>query len=377
MFFSRSTLNQWLFFFMIFSIFMGSLVSLTLIKRVKEKELFHAKLIYYAQKKITENSKINETSQALLNEISKQDKDISILILDRKNQPIYWKNIIEPASTQDFLSINKEHLSELSTQEIDHRLFFSHSPLIRILQYIPYALVSLIVIIAISSYFNLRGMGETERRLIWMGMTKETAHQIGTPLSSLLGWLELLKDENIDQKIINEMAKDLGRLNLIAERFSMIGSTPSLVSENVVEATRNTFDYMRTRTGPKITFDFFTETDEIIIPLNKSLYAWVIENLCVNAIDSMKIEGQLKIYIYQSARIVTISIEDTGKGIPKDKKNQIFEPGYSTKKRGWGLGLSLARRIVEEYHNGQIYVVKSKKGKGTEMRIILPLRRKL
>ena len=202
-------------------------------------------------------------------------------------------------------------------------------------------------------------------------MAKETAHQIGTPLSSLVGWTELLKTENVNGQYIAEMEKDVDRLKTITERFSKIGSIPELEPSNIVEETKNSFSYLKSRSSKLIDFNIKIPDNEIEINLNKQLYSWTIENLVKNAIDAMKGKGQLSLELFEIERQVFIKISDTGKGIPKGQWQKIFQPGFTTKKRGWGLGLSLTKRIIEDYHNGKIKVLKSELGKGTTFQLTL------
>ena len=206
---------------------------------------------------------------------------------------------------------------------------------------------------------------------LWAGMAKETAHQIGTPLSSLLGWIEILRLDNTDENTVVEIEKDVHRLNTIAERFSKIGSIPELKNQNIVEATNNAFNYLKSRSSKQVEFKFQTANNEIFIDLNLQLYSWVIENLVKNAIDAMKGKGQISLAINEDEKNVSITIKDSGKGISKNLQQKIFSPGYTTKKRGWGLGLSLAKRIIQDYHNGKLSVLKSELKKGTTFLITL------
>ena len=200
-------------------------------------------------------------------------------------------------------------------------------------------------------------------------MAKETAHQIGTPLSSLIGWLEILKMENIEESTIIEIEKDITRLQTITDRFSKIGSEPVLEKRDIVEDTKNTVDYLQTRVSQQVNFTFKAPEHPIYVEINPALHSWTIENLVKNAIDAMKGKGSLNIIISELEDIVKISITDSGKGIPKNQFTKVFEPGFTTKKRGWGLGLSLTKRIVQEYHKGKIKVAHSEIGKGTTMQI--------
>jgi signal transduction histidine kinase len=204
---------------------------------------------------------------------------------------------------------------------------------------------------------------------LWAGMAKETAHQIGTPLSSLIGWLEIMKADNVDETTIAEIEKDITRLQTITDRFSKIGSEPILEKRNIVEETELSFDYLKSRFSKQVEFSFKAPQKPIMVSLNPALHSWTIENLVKNAIDAMRGKGTLAVVIENDNHTVKILVTDNGKGIPKKEFNRIFEPGFTTKKRGWGLGLSLTKRIVEEYHKGKIKVLHSEIGKGTTMQV--------
>jgi len=210
-----------------------------------------------------------------------------------------------------------------------------------------------------------------EQNRLWTGMAKETAHQIGTPLSSLLGWIAILKAENISEKYVDEIENDVHRLNIIANRFSKIGSAPQLKKQDIVSITKKSFEYLKSRSSKQISFEFISEKSELLSNINIELFGWVIENLVRNAVDAMKGKGNVSLTISENNKSIEITITDTGKGIPKSQFKQIFKPGFTTKKRGWGLGLSLSKRIIEEYHNGKICVKKSEINKGTSIRISL------
>jgi len=220
-------------------------------------------------------------------------------------------------------------------------------------------------------YFFYRTFKAADQNKLWAGMAKETAHQIGTPLSSLLGWSELLKAENVNPEITTEIEKDIDRLLIITERFSKIGSVPALEKSDVVAETYKTFQYLELRSSKLVEFDFKSPEIPIYCEINKQLYSWTIENLIKNAIDAMKGKGRLTIEVVPDKKFVKINVIDIGKGIQKTDFHQIFEPGYTTKKRGWGLGLSLVKRIIEDYHNGKVRVFASTIGKGTKMQIVL------
>jgi len=250
-------------------------------------------------------------------------------------------------------------------------LYYGNSPLLNKLKYYPLALLLIIFLFAAVVYFFYRSSKIATQNKLWSGMAKETAHQIGTPLSSLIGWTEILKSENTNPEYIKEIEKDISRLQTITERFSKIGSLPTLEKTDIVAETKEAYQYLKTRSSKLINFSIETPEHPITVNLNKQLYSWTIENLVKNAIDAMKGKGDLKLRIAVIENLVKITITDTGKGLNKNEFNSIFEPGYTTKKRGWGLGLSLARRIVEDFHNGKIKVADSEIGKGTTMQISL------
>jgi two-component system, sporulation sensor kinase D len=249
-------------------------------------------------------------------------------------------------------------------------LYYGNSSLIDKLKYYPIALSLIIVLCGILIYnFYLNHKVATQNKL-WAGMAKETAHQIGTPLSSLIGWLEILKLDNIDESITTEIEKDIVRLQTITDRFSKIGSEPKLELKDVIEETKQSYTYLISRFSNQIEFSYKAPEKPINILLNPTLHSWTIENLVKNSIDAMKGRGKLALEIQEDSKHIKINVTDTGGGIPKKEFQRIFETGFTTKKRGWGLGLSLTRRIVEEYHKGTVKVLHSQIGKGTTMQIV-------
>ncbi|NRD19112.1 HAMP domain-containing histidine kinase [Winogradskyella eckloniae] len=256
-------------------------------------------------------------------------------------------------------------------KKVKQTIYYGNSPLLNKLKYYPLALLLIIFLFAAVVYFFYRSSKNAEQNKLWTGMAKETAHQIGTPLSSLVGWTEILKTEHVNPEYIVEIEKDIDRLQTITERFSKIGSAPTLDSMDIVEVTKSSYAYLKSRSSKLINFEIIIPDREILVSLNEQLYSWTIENLVKNAIDAMKGKGDLKLELKQVERQVFINISDTGKGIPKSSYTKIFEPGYTTKKRGWGLGLSLAKRIIEDYHNGKIKVLTSEIDKGSTIQIML------
>lgn len=252
-------------------------------------------------------------------------------------------------------------------------LYYGNSETLNKLKYYPLALLLIIVLFGAVAYFFFSASKASEQNKLWAGMAKETAHQIGTPLSSLVGWTEILKTENVDPQYVIEIEKDIDRLQTITERFSKIGSIPTLERLDIIQETKDSYDYLLTRSSKLVHFTFEAPETPIYAEINPQLYSWTIENMVKNAIDAMKGKGTLQLEIIPTDKYVKIEITDNGKGIPKRNFKKVFQPGFTSKKRGWGLGLSLAKRIVENYHNGKIKVLKSEVGKGTTMQISLKI----
>jgi two-component system, sporulation sensor kinase D len=246
-------------------------------------------------------------------------------------------------------------------------LYYGSSRLLNNLKYYPITLVIIVFLFAAIVFIFYRASKMATQNRLWAGMAKETAHQIGTPLSSLLGWIEIMKADNVDETTITEIEKDVNRLQTIAERFSKVGSEPVLTELDIIAETEKSFEYLRSRTSKQVEFFFMAPNHPVNVMLNPELHSWTVENLVKNAIDAMKGKGRLEVILSESAHHIRIKVSDTGKGIPKSQFKKVFEPGFTTKQRGWGLGLSLTKRIVEEYHKGRIRVLASEIGKGTTM----------
>lgn len=253
-------------------------------------------------------------------------------------------------------------------------VYYRNSFLLTQLIAYPYIQLSVIAIFGFISYLAFNYSKAAEQNRVWVGLAKETAHQLGTPLSSLMAWIEVIREdpEMRDKGVIDELEKDIHKLKIVTERFSSIGSTPALKKENIVLMINNVVNYLRPRVSAKIRMDVFTLSDNIMVMAHAPLFEWVIENLCKNGVDAMGNSGTIAIKILRgSDGKVFIDVSDTGKGIPRSKLEAVFKPGFTTKKRGWGLGLTLAKRIIETYHNGKIFVKQSEEGQGTTFRISL------
>ena len=299
------------------------------------------------------------------------------IILTENNVILSTKNIDDEIVNDKFKSA--ELLAKLKNQNDPIRieyvpgkfqfLYYGDSSLLNKLKYYPIALVLIIVLFGALVYNFYKSTKMATQNKLWAGMAKETAHQIGTPLSSLIGWLEIMKADNVDPTTITEIEKDIIRLQTITDRFSKIGSEPILETKDIVQETLDSYDYLQSRFSKQVSFSFNAPKEAILVSLNPALHSWTIENLVKNAIDAMKGKGELSVVIEHDGRFVKIKVSDTGKGIPKNQFKNIFEPGFTTKKRGWGLGLSLTKRIVEEYHKGKIKVLNSELNKGTTMQV--------
>ena len=303
------------------------------------------------------------------------------LILTDANGNILEHQNLDNQKTNDKNYLTKELESMKSQNEpikIGYKnlskqyVYYKNSDVLNKLQYYPLALLLILGLFLSVAYLFFSSTKIAEQNKLWTGMAKETAHQIGTPLSSLLGWIAILRMENISENYVDEIEKDVHRLNTIANRFSKIGSVPELKTQDIVSITKKAYDYLESRSSKQIRFSFNSNNQLIPVKLNEELLSWVIENLIKNAIDAMLGKGELQLHISETPKKAIIQITDTGKGLSKSQFKKVFEPGYTTKKRGWGLGLSLSKRIIEDYHNGKIFVAKSEINKGTTFEVQLP-----
>ncbi|MEY8863152.1 sensor histidine kinase [Tenacibaculum singaporense] len=345
----------------------------------KFKKDERAKMEIYATaiKEVASNSD-SDGNFNLVNKVYETIENIPSILVGKDGEIKQFHNLdsiksTDPEYLQQQLNIMKNQNEPIAIEYlgIKEHIYYRNSDLLYKLKYYPLALVLILGLFLTIIYMVYKSNKVAEQNKLWTGMAKETAHQIGTPLSSLLGWIAILRAENVSSDYVDEIEKDVRRLNTIANRFSKIGSLPELKPNNVVSITKVAYDYLENRSSKQISFSFTTEAEEIQTNLNTELYGWVIENLIKNAIDAMQGKGRLSVSISKSSKNVKILITDTGKGIPKTQFSQIFNPGFTTKKRGWGLGLSLSKRIIEDYHNGRIHVLKSELGKGTTFEILL------
>ncbi|QNM84694.1 HAMP domain-containing histidine kinase [Polaribacter pectinis] len=349
----------------------------TFFQKFKQEERVKMEILGIAQKELA-NADLN-SNIALPDKIITTNTNIPLILVDSDGNIISNQNLdsvksLNPEFLKEQLAIMKSENApiEISYQGSNKQfIYYKNSDLLNKLTYYPIALILILILFLSVIYLFYSSNKVAETNKLWTGMAKETAHQIGTPLSSLLGWIAILKMEKVDDKYVEEIEKDVSRLNTIANRFSKIGSTPELKKENIVAITKTAYDYLQSRSSKQISFSFSTSTEEIYTNLNTELFGWVIENLIKNAIDAMQGKGSLNLKIENTDKKVKITVSDTGKGMSKKLFRQIFKPGFTTKKRGWGLGLSLSKRIVEDYHKGKIFVQKSEIDKGTTFQILL------
>lgn len=344
----------------------------------KNEERVKMELWASAQKSLinaNENTDID-----LLLKIFSNNTSIPVIVMTGENEVDKSKNVDEAGLKQDpqklktFLAELKKENDPIVIEYVPGKfqyLYYGNSSLLNKLKYYPIALVLIIVLFSALVYNFYRSTKMATQNKLWAGMAKETAHQIGTPLSSLIGWLEIMKADNVDETTVSEIEKDIIRLQNITDRFSKIGSEPVLENKDIVSETEQSFEYLKSRFSKQVVFSFTAPDHPIIISINSALHSWTIENLVKNAIDAMKGRGTLDVAIIDDTKFVKIYVSDSGKGIPKNQFRSVFEPGFTTKKRGWGLGLSLTKRIVEEYHKGKVKVQHSEIGKGTTMVVSL------
>ncbi len=332
-------------------------------------------------------TRIKTTDQSALeltNTIANENTEIPIIGTDENDKPIGEYLNLDSARILTDTNYLQKKIDEFKNQNPVIKVEISKSPLIynkyyygnsKLLQQVRYYPIVQLIIVALFILFTLLMVSiknKSTQNQVWAGMAKETAHQLGTPLSSLQGWVEMLKENTPNEKIAVEMAKDVDRLKLVSERFGKIGSTPQLEKKNIITQIENMVAYIKRRASDKVNFTINTfNKKEMAAPINAPLFDWVIENLLKNALDAMESKGSIDITIKEEVALIIIDVTDTGKGISKQNIKKVFKPGFTTKKRGWGLGLSLSKRIIEQYHTGELLVKNSEIGKGTMFRIVL------
>lgn len=332
------------------------------------------------------NAADEHTDLALVLKVINENHTIPVIVINRQGHVQTYRNVkLQGKNQADSIKDAVAQAQRMRTDGhvirimLDNRndyidVCYAESLLLRRLSWYPYVQLGVILLFAGLAVFALLTLKRAEQNHVWVGLSKETAHQLGTPISSLMAWMEIMKEAYPDDKLLSEMDNDVKRLQLIADRFSKIGSQPTPEQADLIAVLQRVVAYMDSRTSRTVVIMLHASAEKVMLNLNVSLFEWVIENLCKNAVDALEgRSGRIDIYVIQKEQTVVIDLVDTGKGIrQKDMKN-VFRPGFTTKQRGWGLGLSLARRIVEEYHHGKIFVKQSEVGQGTTFRIILPM----
>ncbi|MBC8603345.1 HAMP domain-containing histidine kinase [Parabacteroides acidifaciens] len=323
-------------------------------------------------------SKDAAVDMSLVLKILQGNTTIPVVLCNDRDSIMSLKNIDLPENNvEEFEKAKVQELKSKNTIVIDMEdgtfqyVYYDDSIILKRLLIYPYVQLSIVFVFIAIAFLALASTKKAEQNKVWVGLSKETAHQLGTPISSLIAWVEYLRTKEIDPSLLSEMEKDVKRLETIAERFSKIGSNPDPAPVDINNSIRTALSYMSTRISSKVKIYTHLTAEPIQVLMNDSLFAWVIENLTKNAVDAMEGQGEITFQVEERDKVVRIDVTDTGKGIPKSKFNTVFNPGYTTKKRGWGLGLSLVKRIIESYHGGKIFVKSSEAGKGTTFRIEL------
>lgn len=344
------------------------LISHFLVRDLSKEE--QRRMEVWAQALHALNEADETTDVTLISNVLEGNNTIPVIVVDDEGIIGDYRNIEDTAHLESYA---KRMMQAGDTIRVDRQIVcYDESIMLKRLQAWPYVQLGIVLIFVVVAIFALLSSKRAEQNKVWVGLSKETAHQLGTPVSSLMAWVEMLKEQYPDDDLLPEMDKDVKRLQLIAERFSKIGSLPEPVAASMNEVLAHVVDYMDRRTSSQVQMIRQLPDNEVVVKMNASLFEWVIENLCKNAVDAMEGKGTITLTLMEEPDRVVIEVQDTGKGIRKKDINNVFTPGFTTKKRGWGLGLSLARRIVEEYHKGHIFVKHSELGKGTTFRIEMP-----
>ena len=352
-----------------------------LVKQTEIDERHRMEVWALAQKQFVKDIDLNDDVDPLIFKVLTSENSIPMIVVDEYDNIVSFNNIDpQRAQLKDSLLL-KNTLKDLKKQNdpieiifenaVNQRMYYGQSTILEKLKLYPSALLLLLVSISGLVFFYLRTSQIAVQNKLWTGMAKETAHQLGTPLSSLMGWVSMLKTKGVEDTITTPMESDLKRLETIANRFSKIGSIPDMKNTDIVEASRNVFDYLAGKARQGTAFTFHSSSDEIHLKINKELYCWVVENLLNNSTDAVVGKGKIELSLLEEKDRVLINVIDTGKGIPKRLVNRIFQPGFTTKKSGWGLGLSLCRRIIEDYHQGSIQIRSTSINEGTHFEIVL------
>ena len=374
--------KKWKLFLVLVAIAIGAVSLLytnSLVEKLSKEERKKVVLFAEGMKRVSSIDNPNE-DLGFVFEVIKNNETVPVIVTDDSLNILFTRNL-DSTKLDDEIYLHEvlQHMRETNdsikivvTDDITQYAFYDDSILLKKLFYYPLVQLGIIILFILVSYLAFSSSRKAEQNRVWVGMSKETAHQLGTPISSLMAWLELMKSGVVNDELIHDVEKDIKRLEMITERFSKIGSAPVLDKVNISETVDEALNYIKSRTSDKVeVLTSFTDVRDVSAYVNVPLFEWVIENVCKNAVDAMNGEGILHVKITDVGQVAYIDVSDTGKGIPKIKQKAVFTPGYTTKKRGWGLGLSLTKRIIEEYHGGKVFVKSSELNKGTTIRIVL------
>jgi len=371
--------SKWKFFLLACAVAIGVsswLYTNSMVEKMSEEERTKIKIWAEANRLIFESDDYDTNLDFYLH-IIENNNTIPVIIVDKSQQIKFYRNLDSvKVANPDYVARRLEGMKgkyepiPIGLEEPQY-IYYDHSTTLYQLLYYPFIQLGIIFLFIGVAYFAFSTSRKSEQNQVWAGLSKETAHQLGTPISSLLAIVEMLRMQVNDQALVTELEKDVSRLHAITERFSKIGSKPATPIADVGQAIANSLNYIRKRSSDRVTIRYNQPNEPVMVPLSEPLFSWVIENLCKNALDAVAGSGIIHVELRTSRNQVVIDVTDTGKGIPKRKFKTIFKPGYTTKSRGWGLGLSLTKRIIEDYHNGLIFVQRSEPDKGTTFRIVL------
>jgi nitrogen-specific signal transduction histidine kinase len=362
--------------------FLSLYITNNLVRELSLEERKKIELWAEAIRQLSQIDSFSDTIQnfTIISEVIQNNTTVPVILTDEDNNVLSYRNI-NPTEIDSKEEISKMLAKMMASKEpivvelfdnVKNKVYYKDSTTLVQLTYYPYIQLLVIVLFIGVSYYTFSQSRKSEQNRVWVGMAKETAHQLGTPTSSLLAWKEILSESNLSPELVEEFGKDVTRLEKIVDRFSKIGSMPLLKPTNLIEVMDRTISYLRNRTSNKIIFKkLYDEREAVFVPLNDTLFEWVVENIAKNAVDAIETSGEVSFRITDNIQVVYIDITDTGKGIPRSHYKTIFQPGFTTKERGWGLGLSLSDRIIENYHRGRIFVSHSEVDKGTTFRIVL------
>ncbi|MFO8023257.1 MAG: HAMP domain-containing sensor histidine kinase [Perlabentimonas sp.] len=377
--------QRWKIFLLVLAIVIGFaslFITNSLVKELSIEERKKIELWAEAIRQLSQINDLNDSCQnfSIIMEVIDNNTTVPVILANEDDEIIGYNNIkprfIESKeSATRLLSSMKASKEPIEVTLLDgtkNYVYYKDSTTLVRLTYYPYVQLFVIVLFVLISYYAFNQSRKSEQNQVWVGMAKETAHQLGTPTSSLLAWLEIIKDTDLHPELVTNFENDVARLEKIVNRFSKIGSSPSLESTNLVTVIDSSIDYLRNRISKKVAIEKLYQPNDIITaPINRTLFEWVLENIIKNSVDAIESKGEVKVSIVDNTQVVFIDIVDSGKGIPKSHFKTIFQPGFTTKARGWGLGLTLSKRIVEVYHRGKIFVNSSEVGKGSTFRIVL------